>query len=372
MTQSQLKERLLGMLEAYVYRGPGGKLVGIGALLLSGGLPFVGNLELSKTLPNGDFVRGTLATAGTAWWATAVCLALGAILVLAGLFLIFRQYQDQSRKRVIAIELRGLAQTLDSSIQSAIPRRVMGRRDLVLIDVREQVQGTPRQRQEAIAEVNLIPRHLKTNKSGNNRDDLTLYVGGLAPVPLLFLAGNLLAAESKINWMDWDRKALKWVSPAAGGDLQSPSIIHCEGHLGTETLVAISISYPVDINELRIAFPALPLVEIKIEGATPGHVVSESSIRQIQQAFMDTMAMLQGQGVRKVHLVLAAPSVLSMQLGGVYAGRNMPALVIYQYQKAQIDNPYPWGVEMPNSERPEGVYVAWESDRIAPALVDAR
>lgn len=362
MTQSQFKERLLGMLEAYVYRGPGGKLVATGAFLLLGGLPFVGNLELKKTLSNGDFVRGTLATAGTAWWVTAVCLAFGSLLVLAGLFLICRQYQDQSRKRVIAIELRGLSQTMDSSIQSAIPRRVIGRREVVLIDVREQVQGTPRQRQDAVTEVNLIPRHLKTNKSGNNRDDLTLYVGGLAPVPLLFLAGNLLAAESKINWMDWDRKALKWVSPAAGVDLQSPSIIHCKEQSGTEALLAISISYPVDVNELRIAFPKIPLVEIKIEGATPGHVVSESSIRQIQQAFMDTIAMLQGQGVRKVHLVLAAPSVLSMQLGGIYAGRNMPVLVIYQYQKAQVENPYPWGVEMPNSERHEGVYVIREND----------
>jgi len=203
---------------------------------------------------------------------------------------------------------------------------------------------------------------LKTNKSGNNRDDLTLYVGGLAPVPLLFLAGNLLAAESKINWMDWDRKALRWASPAAGVDLQIPSTIHCEEQLGAEALLAISISYPVDVNELRIAFPTIPLVEIKIVAATPGHVVSESSIRQIQQAFMDTIATLQGQGVRKVHLVLAAPSVLSMQLGGVYAGRNMPALVIYQYQKAQVENPYPWGVEMPNSERNEGVYVARENN----------
>lgn len=357
MTQSQVKDRLLGMLEAYVYRGPGGRLVGTGALLLLGGLPFVGNLELNKTLPNGDFVRGTLATAGTAWWVTAVCLVLGSLLIFAGLFLIFRQYQDQSRKRVIAIELRGLSQTLDSSIQNAIPRRVMGRREEVLIDVREQVQGTSRQQQDAVTEVNLIPRHLKTNKSGNNRDDLILYVGGLAPVPLLFLAGNLLAAESKINWLDWDRKALKWTSPADGVDLQSPPIIHCEEHLGTEALVAISISYPVDVHELKVAFPAIPLVEMKIEGAAPGHVVSAPSIRQIQQAFMDTIAKLQGKGVRKVHLVLAAPSVLSMQLGGVYAGRNMPALIIYQYQKAQVENPYPWGVEMPNSERHEGVYV---------------
>lgn len=357
MTRSSKIDRLIDILDAYVRRGPASKLIALGVLLLLGGAPFVGYLKFNTTFPGGDSISGYLQSAENTDWATGICQLFGALLIIAGLVLIFRQHQEQSRKRILAVEIRGLSGTLDTPLLSAVPKTMLGRREPLLIDVRDLVQGTPAQQQEAVTQVNLLLPQLKTWKSGANREDLTLFAGGLAPVPLQFLAGNLLAAEGHIHWRDWDRKPGSWVSPTSGVDVPAPNLPDISELAGEEVILAVSLSYPIDKEELRTAFSGLPLVELGIPNATPGLVFSERSIQQLMQDFMNTLVAMQRQGVRSIHLVLAAPSVPSFRLGAAYAGRNMPKVVIYQYQKDQPSTPYPWGVEMPNSECKMGVYI---------------
>lgn len=280
---------------------------------------------------------------------------MGALLVAIGIWFAWKLFQDQRRKRVIAIELRGLTQSVDTPIEAAIPRRVLGARETLLIDVRNQIDGTNAQRQLAIDSINFLPQRLKLAKDGRDRNDLTVYAGGLAPVPILFLAGTLLASESAINWLDWNRKEQRWISPFEGVETSSLAPVNFSSVNGEEIVLAMSISYPIDQNELTVSFPKLPIVEMKLEATYPGLVFSETSIQHIMQQFMQTVATLQGMGTRKIHLALAAPSVLTMRLGSCYASRNMPEMVVYQYQRAQRENPYPWGLEMPNSDRAYGV-----------------
>ncbi|WP_311971265.1 SAVED domain-containing protein [Pseudomonas baltica] len=358
MTLSATQERLLNIIETYVRRSPAGVLISGGIALMLGGPTLAIKLVFSKKNSDDEYVIGEVSTTDAEWWINATCLALGAVLVLVGLYFAWLLFHDQRRKRVVAIELRGLNQTLDAPMQNAIPSRVLGRREPIFIDVRQMVDGTERLRREAVSAVNLIPQRLKQLKDGCDRDDLILYAGGLAPVPLLFLAGNLLAAESEIHWLDWNRKTLKWVPPSSGTDVPPIQTVDYTPATKTEAVLAVSISYPVDVSELKTAFPGIPIVKMQIDGAFPGLVVSDASIQQIMQDFMQTLARLQATGIRKIHLVLAAPSVLSMRLGTSYAGRNMPELVVYQYQRALTENPYPWGVEMPNSERNAGEFVS--------------
>jgi len=143
------------------------------------------------------------------------CLGVGAILVFIGLYFSWVLFNEQRRNRVITIELRGLNQTIDTPLVNAVPRRILGARDSMLIDVRNLVEGTDQQKKRAVDAVNNLPQLLAQKKDGRDRSDLVVYAGGLAPVPLLFLTGTLLASESTINWLDWDRKKLNWVSPTA-------------------------------------------------------------------------------------------------------------------------------------------------------------
>jgi hypothetical protein len=357
MKISPLMERVLTIVEMYFRRSPAGALLSVGSLLMLGGSSLALKLSFNKKGADGEFIAGEISTADQEWWVTAVCLGLGGLLVAIGLYLSWVLFLDQRHKRVIAVELRGLKQTIDTPLETAIPRRVMGVRESILIDVRDLVDGTDEQKKMAVGAVNNLPQLLKQKKDGRDRSDLTVYAGGLAPVPLLFLSGTLFAAESTINWLDWDRKALNWVSPASGTDLPNLLPVNITSGKIDDAVLVVSVSYPVDLKEVDQSFPGVPIAELKLGEAYPGLVVSEESIQVMMQQFMEAIVSLQRFGVKKIHLVLAAPSILSMRLGTSYAGRNMPALIVYQYQRAQAENPYPWGVMMPNSEIPYGEFI---------------
>lgn len=356
MISARLMDRIFDLLTLYFRRTPAGLLLSAGVTLMLGGPWLAAKLVFRKESSDGSFIAGEIITTEAEWWVNAACLGVGALLIAFGLYFAWTTFQEQRRKLVIALELRGLSQTADSSLQSAIPSLALGRRETIFIDVRQLIQGTTAQKQEAVSHVNLIPIRLKQLKDGRDREDLSVYAGGLAPVPLLFLTGNLLAAESKIHWLDWNRKTSKWVSPDEGTDLTDSLPINYEP-VYQDVILAFSVSYPIDRSELEIAFPETNLVELKIESLAPGIVISETSIQRLMQDFMSCIVTLKAKGAKRILLVLAAPSILSIRLGSCYAGRNMPELIIYQYQQAQKQNPYPWGIRMPNSEANHGELV---------------
>ncbi|QIB50709.1 SAVED domain-containing protein [Pseudomonas sp. OIL-1] len=359
MKTAQLMDSIFDLATLYFRRSPTGLLLSAGVTLMLGGPWLAAKLVFRKESDDGGYIVGEINTTEAEWWVNAACLGVGALLIAVGLYFAWITFQEQRRKLVIALELRGLSQTADSSIQRAIPSLILGRRESIFIDVRQLVQGTTAQKQEAVSAVNLIPIRLKQLKDGRDRDDLSVYAGGLAPVPLLFLTGNLLAAESKVHWLDWNRKASMWVSPCEGADLTDSLPINYEPTF-QDVVLAFSVSYPIERLELTIAFPGINIIELKIENPVPGIVVSEVSIQRLMQDFMSCIATLKYKGTKRIHLILAAPSILSIRLGSCYAGRNMPELIIYQYQQAQNEDPYPWGIRMPNSETSQGELVVRE------------
>ncbi|MDY7551264.1 SAVED domain-containing protein [Pseudomonas veronii] len=356
MKSARLTDRILDLATLYFRKTPAGLLLSSGVTLMLSGPWLAAKLVFRKESADGSYFAGEINTTEAEWWVNAACLGVGALLIAVGLYFAWTTFQEQRRKLVIALELRGLSQTADSPLQSAIPSLALGRRESIFIDVRQLVQGTTAQQQEAVSAVNLIPIRLKQLKDGRDREDLSVYAGGLAPVPLLFLTGNLLAAESKVHWLDWNRKTSAWVSPDEGTDLTDSLPVNYE-LVYQDVVLAFSVSYPIDRLELTAAFPGVNIVELKIENPAPGLVISETSIQKLMQDFMNTVAALKSKGTNRIHLILAAPSILSIRLGSCYAARNMPELIVYQYQQAQKENPYPWGIRMPNSEKNHGELV---------------
>ena len=62
--------------------------------------------------------------------------------------------------------------------------------------------------------------------------------------------------------------------------------------------------------------------------------------------FFDVARHFCGTNVRLVHLVLAAPNSVVLRFGRAYDKRNLPQIIVHQYENAQTP-PYPWGVLMP-------------------------
>lgn len=273
---------------------------------------------------------------------------VGLLCVIIGTILLYRTTINAikltERKSVLAVQLIGLSDVVQSSIADAIPAEVVGQRKPVMIDVREQLKGGFRI-QEAVEEVSRVSARLRSEVTGMAVEDYTVYAGGLAPVPLLFQFGNLLEDESLIHWMDWHRDEKKWIRTEQGTPLAAwpvPDVSHLSAG---EVVLAVPVSYPITDDVLSRGFPGRQVLRWGPQERLLGRVVDEQSSQAICEVFRNLLVRLAEQGINRIHLVLAAPAALSIRLGNSYDPRNMPPLIVYQYEQAN-QNPYPWGVEI--------------------------
>jgi hypothetical protein len=280
-------------------------------------------------------------------------IIVGAPLMACGAFLgtirYFHHRSDNDRRRVFVIEQRGLRDTTDTPLINAIPGALVGRRESILIDIRERIKdGEVTHPEKALERVAGLPQHLERVRGGMAAADISTVYGGLSPVPFTFLAGLLLDDESRITIMDWDRKSEAWrqLDDADDGASFVISGIDSIEESTQEVAVAVSVSYGVDIASIQRVLPNTPLVELQLASrSTDGHWSDEKQ-RRLANEFLATVIRIADAGVRVVHLFVAAPNSVVFRLGRVYDKRNLPKLLVYQYQKGR-DIEHPWSVEMP-------------------------
>jgi hypothetical protein len=166
------------------------------------------------------------------------------------------------------------------------------------------------------------------------------------PVPLLVYAGFLLGDEAALTLMDWRRHEGQWSELTEADDAARFNIDPLPSAPSEEVVVAVSASYSVDAPGIERTFGELPLVGIRLNNPVPNALWSLEKQQALGQQFLEVAAQLAGRGVKRIHLVLAAPSTLCMRIGSLYDDRNLPQLVIYQYEKSN-NPPYPWGLLLP-------------------------
>lgn len=258
------------------------------------------------------------------------------------------EHRRVSRKRVLVIEVRGLRDTSDTPLAAAVPTALEGQRDPLLIDLRQPRDGKLLDPEAAVANLISLPREVQRRRDGHGRDNLSLVYGGLAPVPLNFLSGVLLDDEQAMVVMDWDRHREVWRSLDGTDDGNRFDLRGIEQiPVGApDVVLAVSVSYEVDRPAIAATFPHLPLVELCLaQGGTDAHWSAEKQ-RALARQFLDTVIALSNRHVRVIHLVLAAQSSVVVQFGRRYDKRNLPTLIVYQYERGQRPA-YPWGVQVP-------------------------
>jgi hypothetical protein len=183
-------------------------------------------------------------------------------------------------------------------------------------------------------------------------------VGGLAAVPALFLAGVLLDDESNVQIFDWHRNQKVWRVPEGPDDgkrlqaldtssLTSPS---------TDVVLVVSCSYQVEPQDVADAFPHYPVVRLDAEEKLADRFWSLEKQVAFVSEFRDSIQRLSNIGVKRVHVVLAAPSSLSIRMGMSYDRRLHPELVVYQYERS-LHPVYPWGLLMPSHGQQQSVII---------------
>ena len=284
-------------------------------------------------------------------WLTIASYLLGGLLVIFGLIIgILHNFQDRqlaSRRRVLAVEFRGMIDTTDVPLVHAVKGTVLTQTEEILFDVREHVKrGTVSEIELALSKISRLPERLKEKSLGRDRADIRVFAGALMPVPLQFYAGFLFDDETSLTLMDWQRNEGKWRSLDEIDDLERFMPCALPEHGSSQIVLAVSISYEVDYEGIEKCFQNMPIVRLRQKIPTVNSSWSEDKQQALGQQFLIIVGQLANLGIKKIHLILAAPSSLCVRLGSLYDHRNFPELIVYQYEKTN-SKAYPWGVLMP-------------------------
>jgi hypothetical protein len=318
-------------------------------------LAFAAGLAFNASLPlaGGQFDLRYDSGEGVPQYLVHLAGFLGLLLTLGGATWEAMRYaserQELSKRKVIAIEVRGLRNVPGVPLVDSIPSSIQGRREQLLLDLRQYISdGTITDPTAALATILALPDDLRRREAGLNRGDITFVYGGLAPVPLTFLTGILADDEGQYVITDWDRHAGRWRLLADPDDLKR-FVISGLQHLSTETTeaaLAISVSYGIDPDDVRSRVGEMPLVEVALDGGNPDAHWSGDKIAALGRQFLEVLGDLNRRGVKRVHLFLAAQNSVVFRFGRLYDRRNLPELVVYQFERGKSPA-YPWGVLMP-------------------------
>ena len=288
-----------------------------------------------------------------------VC-GVGLFLILFGLGREVVRYKAErqrlDRKKIVVVEARGLRDVGGSSLIAAIPTSMEGHREHVLVDIRQGIKDGEIVAPKAVPEKLIsLPTDLKRRENGLDRRDLTYVYGGLAPVPFTFLTGVLLDDECAVVVFDWDRHLEVWRELDGSDDGKR---FKCTGFddIPVDTrqvALAVSISYSIMRCDVRAKVGEIPIVTLDLEGGSPDCHWSEEKQRVLGSQFLNTVVGIGSRGVECIHLFLAAQNSVAFRFGRLYDKRNLPRVVVYQYQRS-AKPPYPWGILMPvcGIERP--------------------
>lgn len=298
----------------------------------AGALHFLGFVSTSDGLP--------------ALW-LIIALISGLILLALGAWMSVSDWRSSrtaaARDAVIVMELRGLVDTSDHPLLKSVPRELIGQRLDALIDIRELISAGAIEK--ALPKILGIPDLIHRLRGSRELGQVQLVVAGVLQVPLLFLVGVMLDDEGRLTPLDWHRAKSNWRrldEPDDGERFATNGI----DELPTDTshvVLSVSASYRTDALAIRTTFEDVPVVSLSLSNPLPDTLWSDAKQDALAAQFVSTLASLGNRGVRRVSLILAAPSSLAIRLGRAYDRRNMPEVACFQYERASMPA-YPWSV----------------------------
>lgn len=287
-------------------------------------------------------------------WILTICSIVILVALALAIFRVWSDAKSRSQKRVIVIEGRGLRDDDGSPLDQAVRKKVDGQIVPVLLDLRNRLDGKVIEPERALAEISTLHRSVLQHKKGIDRSDLTVVYGGLTSVPYTFYTGVLLDDEGDICLYDWDRVQEAWRSLEMEDDGSMFDVSGIDSVSGVkEVVVALAFSYAIDERDLKSTF-SYPVVRLTLDGLSSDSHWSQKKQNRLAQQFFEVAKQLSAQGVKRIHLVLAAPNSAVFTFGRRYDKRNLPELIVYQFERG-TDPAYPWGVLMPVSGNKEAI-----------------
>ncbi len=340
----------VSVIERFLITTAAGLLIAI-----FGGVPLIAEL---LRIAIGAVPEGYLNAQGKIDAVAGWILGIGFLMIVVGLGIAIARFtgdaKSRSKKRIIVIEGRGLRDDDGAPLDGTVGKQVEGQIVPVLLDLRRRMDGKVIEPERALDDIAAAHRSVLQHRRGIDRNDLTVVYGGLTSVPYTFLTGLLLDDEGDIKTYDWDRTQEAWRDLEGDDDGLSLAINGIDALSNSnEAVLSVAFSYPVDDNDLQSTFPH-PVVRLTLDGMSSDAHWSQAKQNRLAQEFLEVVKRLSAAGVKRIHLVMAAPNSAVFTFGRRYDKRNLPEVAVYQFERGKKPA-YPWAVLMPVAgiDRPE-------------------
>lgn len=275
---------------------------------------------------------------------------LGVFLIFISLAFYIRKEIIFSKKMKLGLYQQYLMNPLEQDFSLVINKKSKSLVTITKTDITNLVSNNILESPEnALIEVNDgINTFLKNIKSHNN--DVILYYGGLIAVPFSFYTGMEVDDRYPITVFDYDRNDEKWkeIKEMINPEFSPNISIENNGNNSGNSIISIGVSYPINEDEIQSNFPNYPISKIAIDPININNHWDLMFQKELQSKFFELAQKLGVSGTKTIHLILAAQNSVSFNLGRCYDNRNLPEIIVYQYEKGN-EIRYPWGIKMKTS-----------------------
>lgn len=276
---------------------------------------------------------------------------------LVGLLLIFiSMYWEYSNNKIernkpkFALYQKYLTNSLERDFKETINKKAGSSVTVTEIDISQFVENSILiEPEKSLKKINNKISVFIENVNGAN-NSAELYYGGLMAVPFAFYTGMELDDRYPITVFDYDRNDEKWkeIKEMVNPEFSPNISIENNGNNSGNSIISIGVSYPINEDEIQSNFPNYPISKIVIAPININNHWDLTFQKELQLKFFELAQKLGASGTKTIHLILAAQNSVSFNLGRCYDNRNLPEIIVYQYEKGN-EIRYPWGIKMKTS-----------------------
>jgi hypothetical protein len=171
----------------------------------------------------------------------------------------------------------------------------------------------------------------------DEHEGVVIQVFPLSHIPLLVHFGSIITDTVPVQVFQYDRTSGKWVLGSAGGEvshgLKLTSDFVSKKSSKLVVTLATSASIPVhDVND-AILLDEVDLLQIAADSPYPDMVLYKEDVQEVVQRFRREVTYRIGQqGYDEIHLFLAVPAGLALEVGRAINPNMWPRVYTYHYR----------------------------------------
>lgn len=360
-----MKNTILSLIDRFInYQKnlSGGKLIGFGVTLLTGGA--IAKLLVQSNIV-GEFhtsygnITVHLTAGGVEWYA----IVIGIILIASGIYL---HVKKATTSKLTPLEIQSLPKANTSHLRNYLIENLKGSiGDGHFSDLRGAFISVPHNIDNWCE---VITQKLKSvdeflEQSGRSNPDMKLAVGAIAHAPLLAAIGYYLTNRSNAIFYCWNRDKRSWINTEDYTDSNKHFRIECVNSRvhAQQVGIVLQCSIPINISEFLESTGCETCYLVTLNDIGLGNLFSaheqQRLCREFRNLYNNTIRP-QHPTIKQIDITISAQASFVMRLGAEFNQNHMPERVrVWHFENRK----YPWSLSIFPHKKLHPINIEWNT-----------